>query len=43
MGAGGDVRGASDEFHFLHAPLEGDGAIEATVEGNNSPNDWGKA
>jgi regulation of enolase protein 1 (concanavalin A-like superfamily) len=42
-GAGADVWGAIDAFHFVWQPLDGDGAIVARLASLTSAHDWTKA
>jgi len=42
-GAGWDIWGATDEFHFVHQPLAGDGSITAKVVSQENTNAWAKA
>ncbi|MEL6191566.1 MAG: NPCBM/NEW2 domain-containing protein [Bacteroidota bacterium] len=42
-GAGSDIFGTSDEFHFVSLPLEGDGEIIARIQGIELTNGWAKA
>ena len=41
-GAGADVWGSSDAFHFAHRALNGDGAIVARVASSNGSEPWTK-
>ena len=43
VGAGEGIGGASDQFRFVHQPLEGDGAIVACVESLDFVDAWSKA
>jgi fibronectin type 3 domain-containing protein/regulation of enolase protein 1 (concanavalin A-like superfamily) len=42
-GAGADIWGTSDAFHFVAQPLSGDGAIIARVYSQGNTNAWAKA
>ncbi|GAA2292222.1 hypothetical protein GCM10009853_055070 [Glycomyces scopariae] len=42
-GAGDDVWGDADQFHFCHQPLEGEGQITARVVSQEDTDDWAKA
>ncbi|MGH7196399.1 MAG: PQQ-dependent sugar dehydrogenase [Candidatus Saccharimonadales bacterium] len=42
-GAGGDIWGTIDEFHYLHQPLNGDGEIIARVTSQDRTSDWAKS
>jgi regulation of enolase protein 1 (concanavalin A-like superfamily) len=42
-GAGADVWGTADQFHFVYQPLVGDGTITARVATEQTVNDWTKA
>src|SRR5687767_8316451 len=42
-GAGADVWGSADEFHYAYVPLTGDGSIVAQVAGLQNLNAWTKA
>jgi subtilisin family serine protease/regulation of enolase protein 1 (concanavalin A-like superfamily) len=42
-GAGADVWGTADAFHFVYRPLDGDGTIVARVSGIQFVNNWTKA
>lgn len=42
-GAGGDIWGTQDEFHFLHRDLNGDGAMIARILSQSETSDWAKA
>jgi hypothetical protein len=42
-GAGADVWGAADAFHFVYQPLAGDGEIVARVATLDRTHDWAKA
>lgn len=43
LGAGLDIGGQADQFHFAYRTLEGDGEIIARVELLNRADAWGKA
>jgi regulation of enolase protein 1 (concanavalin A-like superfamily) len=43
QGAGTDIWGTADEFHFLHRTLNGDGEIRAIIPGLFGPDPWSKA
>jgi glucose/arabinose dehydrogenase/regulation of enolase protein 1 (concanavalin A-like superfamily) len=43
VGAGDDVWGDADQFHYCHQPLEGDGQITARVVSQEDTDDWAKA
>ena len=42
-GAGADIWGSSDAFHFLHQVMTGDGTITARVNSVQNTNGWAKA
>ena len=42
-GAGADVWGAADAFHFMYQPMTGDGRIVARVTSVQNTNAWAKA
>jgi hypothetical protein len=42
-GAGADIWGSSDQFHFVHQLLTGDGMIVAVVENLGATDGWAKA
>ncbi|MFG3339221.1 PQQ-dependent sugar dehydrogenase [Glycomyces sp. NPDC048151] len=42
-GAGWDIWGETDEFHFVHRPLAGDGSITARLTSQENTNPWAKA
>lgn len=42
-GAGSDIWGTGDQFHFVHKPLSGNGSIIAKVESMQSTANWAKA
>ncbi|GIF24624.1 glucose/arabinose dehydrogenase/regulation of enolase protein 1 (concanavalin A-like superfamily) [Actinoplanes tereljensis] len=42
-GAGGDVWGDADQFHFVHQPLTGDGTVIAQVVSQQGTEEWAKA
>jgi regulation of enolase protein 1 (concanavalin A-like superfamily) len=42
-GAGADIYGTADAFHFVYQPLNGDGTITARVTGVQNTNAWVKA
>ena len=42
-GAGNDIWGTSDQFHYASQPLDGDGAITARVVSQTNTNPWAKA
>jgi len=42
-GAGGDIWGAADQFHFVHLPLTGDGTVTARVGSQQGTEEWAKA
>jgi hypothetical protein len=42
-GAGADVWGSADEFHYAYTPLTGDGSIVAQLAGIQNVNAWTKA
>ena len=41
-GSGADIWGASDEFHFAHRGLTGDGGMIARITALTNPHDWAK-
>ncbi|WP_335986014.1 PQQ-dependent sugar dehydrogenase [Glycomyces sp. MUSA5-2] len=43
VGAGDDVWGDADQFHYCHQPLDGDGQITARVLSQEDTDDWAKA
>jgi regulation of enolase protein 1 (concanavalin A-like superfamily) len=43
QGAGADIWGAADAFHFVYQPLSGDGQIVARIVGVDRTHDWAKA
>ncbi|MCD0447546.1 PQQ-dependent sugar dehydrogenase [Glycomyces sp. A-F 0318] len=43
IGAGDDVWGDADQFHFCHQALEGDGQITARVVSQENTDEWAKA
>ena len=43
LGSGTDIWGQSDEFHFAHDTLRGDGSIAARIDNIEHRNDWTKA
>jgi hypothetical protein len=43
QGAGGDIWGASDQFHFDYQSLPGDGAASAQVTSQTNTDGWAKA
>ncbi|GAA2613908.1 hypothetical protein Adu01nite_06510 [Paractinoplanes durhamensis] len=42
-GAGGDIWGDADQFHFVHQPLTGDGSVTAQVAAQQGTEEWAKA
>jgi glucose/arabinose dehydrogenase len=42
-GAGADIQGSADAFHFAYRPLAGDGQIVARVASQGNTNPWAKA
>ena len=42
QGAGSDVWGSSDHFHYVYQRLSGDGIITARVDSIENTNDWAK-
>jgi glucose/arabinose dehydrogenase/regulation of enolase protein 1 (concanavalin A-like superfamily) len=42
-GAGWDIWGSTDEFHYVHRPLAGDGQITARLTAQGNTNPWAKA
>ncbi|MFF5294475.1 PQQ-dependent sugar dehydrogenase [Paractinoplanes globisporus] len=42
-GAGGDIWGGADQFHFVHQPLTGDGTVVAQVASQSGAEEWAKA
>ncbi|MEU6859742.1 PQQ-dependent sugar dehydrogenase [Glycomyces sp. NPDC046736] len=42
-GAGDDIWGEADQFHYCHQALAGDGEIVARVDSLEAENDWAKA
>ncbi len=42
-GAGADIWGQADSFHFVHQPLTGDGEIRARLVSQAATNPWAKA
>src|SRR5262249_30711614 len=43
LGAGTDIGGTSDQFHYVYQPLTGDGQIVARVASLQSSDAWAKA
>jgi len=43
VGAGDDIWGDADQFHYCHQPLDGDGQITARVASQEDTDDWAKA
>lgn len=43
LGAGADIFGARDAFHFVWRPLAGNGAVSARLSQQSYPNDYAKA
>ncbi|UCD49921.1 MAG: lamin tail domain-containing protein, partial [Phycisphaerales bacterium] len=43
QGIGNDIGGTRDTFHFVYAPLRGDGELTANVAGMITANEWSKA
>jgi hypothetical protein len=43
QGAGADIWGTADAFHFVYQPLSGDGQIVARIVGVDRTHDWAKA
>ncbi len=43
QGAGKDIWGTHDEFHFVHQALNSDGSIVARVDAEDSTDEWAKA
>ncbi|RRR97394.1 PQQ-dependent sugar dehydrogenase [Glycomyces terrestris] len=43
VGAGDDIWGDADQFHYCHQPLAGDGQITARVVSQEHTDDWAKA
>src|SRR4051812_4695019 len=43
QGAGADIWGTADAFHFLYQPMSGDGQIVARITGVQRTHDWAKA
>jgi glucose/arabinose dehydrogenase len=42
-GAGADVLGANDQFHYVYQPLNGDGTIIARIRYQTNSSSWAKA
>lgn len=42
-GAGGDIWGPTDEFHYLSQPFSGDGTVIARVTSQTRTDDWAKS
>lgn len=42
-GAGGDIWGPTDEFHYVHQVFTGDGEIVARVSSQTNTDDWAKS
>lgn len=42
-GAGGDIWGPTDEFHYVHQAFAGDGEIVARVSSQTKTDDWAKS
>ena len=42
-GAGSDIWGGEDQFHFVHQPLAGDGTIVARVVSQDDTSEWAKS
>ena len=42
-GGGADIWGVADAFHYVHAPLSGDGGITAQATAEQATNGWAKA
>ncbi|HJT95224.1 MAG TPA: PQQ-dependent sugar dehydrogenase, partial [Mycobacterium sp.] len=42
-GAGGDIWGPTDEFHYVHQSFNGDGTIIARVTSQTDTDDWAKS
>jgi regulation of enolase protein 1 (concanavalin A-like superfamily) len=42
-GAGSDIWGSSDEFHYVYQSLSGDGSMVAQVQSVENTNSWAKA
>ncbi|WP_136079130.1 DUF1349 domain-containing protein [Pontiella desulfatans] len=43
IGAGDDIGGTADNFHYLHQTLSGDGEIQARVVNHDASNAWAEA
>jgi len=43
QGAGADIWGAADAFHFVYEPLSGDGQVVARIVSVDRTHDWAKA
>jgi hypothetical protein len=42
-GAGENIWGAADEFHFVHSDMSGDGTISSRLESMEDTHSWAKA
>ncbi|EHB58540.1 PKD domain containing protein [Mycolicibacterium rhodesiae JS60] len=42
-GAGGDIWGPTDEFHYVHQTFSGDGTIIARITSQTDTDDWAKS
>jgi hypothetical protein len=42
-GAGADIHGTNDQFHYVYQPITGDGTIVARVRYETEASDWVKA
>jgi glucose/arabinose dehydrogenase/regulation of enolase protein 1 (concanavalin A-like superfamily) len=42
-GAGDDIWGTADQFHYVNQPLAGDGTIVARVQSQGNTSDWAKS
>ena len=42
VGAGTDIWGAQDQFHFVYQPLAGDGTIQARIDAQQGTDTWAK-
>jgi hypothetical protein len=42
-GSGGDIAGSSDSFHYIYAPLQGDGTVVAHIGSLTSSTGWAKS
>jgi len=42
-GGGADIWGTFDQFHYVHAPFRGDGAVSARLSSQDNTDGWAKA